>query len=74
MDTHRLADVSADGVAADRYRLAQRAELEVRFGEAMEHGASDQAKLLAWIAGARVEWCGAAGVAAGAASRLNEKE
>ena len=55
MDTHPAADVPADTIAPERYRLAQRAELEVRFREAMGRGASDQTELLAWVAGARIQ-------------------
>lgn len=55
MDVHPAADVPADTIAPDRYRLAQRAELEIRFREAVGRGATDRAELLAWIAGARVE-------------------
>lgn len=55
MDMYSATGVSADTIDPNRYRLAQRAELEVRFREAMGRGASDRAELLAWIDGARVE-------------------
>lgn len=55
MDTHLAADTSADDIDPARYRLAQAAELEVRFHEALGRGARDRAELLAWVAGARIQ-------------------
>ncbi len=45
MDTH-IADLSADTINSKRYRLAQRAELQIRFHEALGRGGRDRAERL----------------------------
>lgn len=55
MDTHHAVDMPADDIDPARYRLAQAAELEVRFREAMGRGAKSRAELLAWVAGAGIQ-------------------
>lgn len=55
MDTHHAADMPTDAIDPARYQLAQAAELEVRFREAMGRGARNRTDLMAWVAGARVE-------------------
>lgn len=55
MSTHRTADISADAIDAERYRLAQAAELQVRFREVEGRLAKDRAELTAWVARSDVE-------------------
>lgn len=50
-----LDGVGQQVLAADVDPLAQRAELQIRFREALGRGAKDRAELLAWVAGARIE-------------------
>lgn len=50
MDMHPAADVPADTIDPERYRLAQRAELQVRFREVEGRSAKDRAELSAWVA------------------------
>ena len=55
MSTHHTADVPADTIAPDRYRLAQRAELQVRFREIEGRAAEDRAELSAWVQRSDIE-------------------
>ncbi len=55
MDTHITASVPADAIDADRYRLAQAAELQIRFREIEGRAAKDRAELSAWVARADFE-------------------
>ncbi len=55
MSTHHVADVSADAIDLDRYRLAQQAELQVRFREVEGRPAKDRAELSAWVQRSDIE-------------------
>ena len=55
MSTYRPADVPADIIDPDRYRLAQRAELQIRFREVEERAAKDRAELSAWVQRSDIE-------------------
>lgn len=55
MDTRYAADVSADTIDPDRYRLAQQAELQIRFREVEGRAARDRAELSAWVARSEIE-------------------
>ena len=41
--------MSADAIDADRYHLAQQAELQIRFREVEGQAAKDRAELSAWV-------------------------
>lgn len=55
MSTHRAAYVSADAIDADRYHLAQQAELQIRFREVEGRAAKDRAELSAWVQRSDIE-------------------
>lgn len=55
MSTYRAVDVSADDIDEDRYRLAQQAELQVRFHEVEGRPAKDRAELSAWVQRSDIE-------------------
>lgn len=55
MDTQHAADLSADTIDADRYRLAQAAELQVRFREVEGRAAKDRAELSPWVQRSDIE-------------------
>lgn len=49
MDTHLAADEPAGTVDQDRYRLAQQAELQIRFWEIEGRPAKNRAELTVWV-------------------------
>ena len=51
MDTHISASTPTDAydIDPDRYRLAQQAELQIRFREVEGRAAKDRAELSAWV-------------------------
>ena len=55
MDTHHTTDMPADAIDPDRYRLAQQAELQVRFREVERRAAKDRAELTAWVQRSDIE-------------------
>lgn len=55
MNTHHVADVSTDDIDPERYRLAQQAELQIRFREVEGRTAKDRAELSAWVTRADFE-------------------
>lgn len=55
MDAHHAADMSADIIDPERYRLAQQAELQIRFREVEGRVAKDRAELTAWVQRSDIE-------------------
>lgn len=55
MSTHHAADVSANAIDPERYKLAQQAELQIRFREVEGRAAKDRAELSAWVQRSDIE-------------------
>ena len=55
MDIKIISSAPADTINPDRYRLAQQAELQIRFREVEGRAAKDRAELTAWVQRSDIE-------------------